>query len=166
MKLEKFLKRAVCVLFMILITILSAFEIFAVDLDGDGIDDVVSTETPYAEETTAYVEPETEPYIETTAYVEPETEPYVEETTVYVESVTETAQVQTEFTTQYVEPDVQVTTVYIAAPTVAKTVSQKKYTTNYTAGIVSWICVGIGVLVVAAVLISNKISGRKANRRR
>ena len=165
MKSKKFPKRAVCLLFMIIMTLLSTFAVSAVVLDGDGIDDdVVVTDDPYVVETTVYVEPETEPYVEPTQYVEPETEPYVE-TTVYVEPVTEAPQVQTEQQTQYVEPEVQSTTTYIDSPTVSKTVSQKKYTTNYTAGIVSWICVGVGVLVVAVVLISNKVSGR-ANRKR
>ena len=164
MKSEKFLKRAGCLLFMIIMTLLSTFAVSAVDLDGDGIDDEVTTEAPYIEETTVYVEPETEPYVETTVYVEPETEPYVE-TTVYIEPETEAPQVQTEEQTQYVQSEVQSTTTYIDSPTVSKTVSRKKYTTNYTAGIVSWICVGVGVLVVAVVLISNKVSGR-ANRKR
>ena len=65
-----------------LLSIVLCFSIFtvtayAVDLDGDGIDDeVVVTDPPYAEPETEppYVEPETEP-----PYVEPETEaPYYE----------------------------------------------------------------------------------------
>lgn len=59
---------------------------YAVDLDGDGIDDeVVVTDPPYVEPETdpPYVEPETEaPYVEPETeapYIEPETEaPYVE----------------------------------------------------------------------------------------
>ena len=43
----------------------------------------------------------------------------------------------------------------------AKTVSDKQYSTSYTAGIVSWICVAVGVIVVAAVLISTKVGGKK-----
>ncbi|MEE1318862.1 MAG: hypothetical protein UHD05_05065, partial [Ruminococcus sp.] len=112
MKSEKFLKRAGCLLFMIIMTLLSTFAVSAVDLDGDGIDDEVTTEAPYIEETTVYVEPETEPYVETTVYVEPETEPYVE-TTVYIEPETEAPQVQTEEQTQYVQSEVQSTTTYI-----------------------------------------------------
>lgn len=139
----------------------------AVDYDGDGIDDDISTvetvetepvytepvatEPPYAEETTEYV-PETEPLPqETTEYVPTETEPYEPET----EAPTQA---------QYVESQ-QSTTSYIQTPTVSKTVSKKQYSTNYTAGIISWVCVGVGVIVAAVVLISTKVSGRKALRR-
>ena len=58
MKSKKFPKRAVCLLFMIIMTVLSTFAVAAVDLDGDGIDDdVVVTDDPYVVETTVFVEP-------------------------------------------------------------------------------------------------------------
>ena len=47
-----------------------------------------------------------------------------------------------------------------------KSVSDKTYSTDYTAGVVSWICVGVGVVVIIVMLVSTKISGRKADRRR
>ena len=52
-------------------------------------------------------------------------------------------------------------TEFFEPPTLPKTVSKKTYSTNYTAGIVSWICVGVGLVVVLVVLISTKVSGRR-----
>lgn len=165
MKSVSFLKKAVCFSILITAIFFSTLSVFAVDYDGDGIDDDISTvepvytepiytepvytESPYVEETTEYV-PETEPYHEeTTEYVPPETEPYEPETEVPTQA-------------QYVEPEQVGTTSFIQTPTVSKTVSQKQYSTNYTAGIVSWACVGVGIIVAATVLISTKVSGRKA----
>ncbi len=42
-----------------------------------------------------------------------------------------------------------------------KSVSNKTYSTDNIAGIVSWICVGVGLVVVAVMLISTKASGRR-----
>lgn len=168
MKSDNCLKKAVCFSILIIAVFFNGFSVSAVDYDGDGIDDDISTvepvetepvytepvatEPPYAEETTEYV-PETEPaWEETTAYVPPETEPYEPETEVPTQA-------------QYVEPEHEGTTSFIQSPTVPKTVSKKQYSTNYTAGIISWACVGVGVIVAAAVLISTKVSGRKTVRR-
>ena len=135
-----------------LLSIVLCFSIFtvtayAVDLDGDGIDDeVVVTEPPY-------VEPETEP-----PYVEPETEAPATE---YVQPETEAqGQDETQYQNQYVETQAPDSTEF-QAPTIAKTVSEKKYSTSYTAGIVSWICVGLGVVAIAVVMISTKVGARK-----
>ena len=46
-----------------------------------------------------------------------------------------------------------------------KSISKKTYSTDYTAGIVSWICVGVGLIVMLVMLVSTKISGRKSGRR-
>ncbi len=46
-----------------------------------------------------------------------------------------------------------------------KSVSNKGYTTDNMAGIVSWICVGVGLLVVAIMLITTKVSGRRSSQR-
>lgn len=46
-----------------------------------------------------------------------------------------------------------------------KSISNKTYSTDYTAGIVSWICVGVGLIVMLVMLVSTKISGRKTGRR-
>jgi hypothetical protein len=121
---------------------------------------------------TEYVPDETEPqytepvytepvYTEapTTEYVAPETE---EPTTEYVQPETTEAPVQeeTQYQNQYVETQATDSTEF-QAPTIAKTVSEKKYSTSYTAGIVSWICVGLGVVVIAVVMISTKVGARK-----
>lgn len=161
MKSVSFLKKAVCFSILIIAVFFSGFSVFAVnETDNDFTmaepvetepvyTEPVVTDAPYQEETTEYV-PETEPLPqETTEYVPTETEPYEPET----EAPTQA---------QYVEPQQQSTTSYIQTPTVSKTVSKKQYSTNYTAGIISWACVGVGVIVAAAVLISTKVSGRKA----
>ena len=159
MKSVSYLKKAVCFSIIIIAVFFSGFSVFAVnetDNDFTSVEPVetepvytepVVTEATYQEETTEYV---------------PETEPYQEETTEYVPN-TEPVEPETEAPTQaqYVEPQ-QSTTSYIQSPTVSKTVSKKQYSTNYTAGIISWACVGVGVIVAAAVLISTKVSGRKA----
>lgn len=121
---------------------------------------------------TEYVPDETEPqytepiytepvYTEapTTEYVEHETE---EPTTEYVQPETTEAPVQeeTQYQNQYVETQATDSTEF-QAPTIAKTVSEKKYSTSYTAGIVSSICVGLGVVVIAVVMISTKVGARK-----
>ena len=160
MKSVNFLKKAVCFSILIIVVFFSGLSVFAVNETDNDFTTVepfetqpeytepVVTDAPYQEETTEYV-PETEPLPqETTEYVPTETEPYEPET----EAPTQA---------QYVEPQ-QSTTSYIQTPTVSKTVSKKQYSTNYTAGIISWACVGVGIIVAAAVLISTKVSGRKA----
>lgn len=171
MKSEKQLSKAISLLLVMIIALFSTATVFAEDLDGDGIDDEIVetvepiyTEPEYTEP--VYTEPLTE-YIEpTTEYIEETTEPYVEETTEYIETEPETQEQpqQTEYIANE-EPQQVVTTEFVA-PTVAKTVSDKKYETNYTAGIISWICVGVGILVVSAVLVSTKVSGGKAKNKR
>lgn len=134
------------------IVFFSCTAVFAVDLDGDGIDD---EEPAYTAAPTEFVEPvQTEA---TTEFVEPEPI-QTEESTEFVDNQPE----QTEEQTQNAAPApvVQETTEF-QAPTLAKTISDKQYSTNYTAGIISWICVAVGIIVVAAVLISTKAGGKK-----
>ena len=134
------------------IVFFSCTAVFAVDLDGDGIDD---EEPAYTAAPTEFVEPvQTEA---TTEFVEPEPV-QTEESTEFVDNQPE----QTEEQTQNAAPApvVQETTEF-QAPTLAKTISDKQYSTNYTAGIISWICVAVGIIVVAAVLISTKAGGKK-----
>ena len=64
------------------------------------------------------------------------------------------------------QAETEASTTEFVAPTQAKTVSDKEYSTNYTEGIVSWMCVAVGVLVIAVVMISTKAGGRKADRKR
>lgn len=42
-----------------------------------------------------------------------------------------------------------------------KSISNKTYTTDNTAGIVSWICVGVGLIVILVMLLSTKLTGGK-----
>lgn len=180
MKSGFFIKKAFCLVFAIFIALYCGMTAFAVDYDGDGIDDdePIATEvvTEYVEtEPEPAPEPETEPVTEpsyepeTEPEYEPETEPEYEPET---EPETETEYIEpvepeySETTPAYVETypiDDNSTTDY-QAPTLAKTVSTKTYSTNYTAGIVSWLCVGVGVITVSVVLISTKASGRKQRR--
>ena len=108
---------------------------------------------------TEYVPVETEPQYTEPIYTEPV---YTEApTTEYVEPETEAPkQEETQYQNQYVETKATDSTEF-QAPTIAKTVSEKKYSTSYTAGIVSWICVGLGVVVIAVVMISTKVGARK-----
>ncbi len=160
MKSVNFLKKAVCFSILIIVVFFSGFSALAVnETDND-----YTTAAPF-ETQPEYTEPdvtESSYQEETTEYI-PETEPLPQETTEYVPTETEPYEPETEAPTQaqYVEPQ-QSTTSYIQTPTVSKTVSKKQYSTNYTAGIISWACVGVGIIVAAAVLISTKVSGRKA----
>lgn len=161
------LKKGFCLFITVLILVFCSISAYAIDLDGDGIDDDEPVPTEYVEPETEYVEPETE-------YIEPETE-YIEPTTEYAEPITEYIEPITEYVepiTEYIEP---VTEDYYEpmetypldeyateyqAPTMSKTVSSKVYSTNDMAGIISWACVGIGLLAVSIVMISTKFSGR------
>lgn len=160
MKSVNFLKKAVCFSILLIVVFFSGFSALAVnETDND-----YTTAAPF-ETQPEYTEPDVTESLyqeETTEYV-PETEPLPQETTEYVPTETEPVEPETEAPTQaqYVEPQ-QSTTSYIQTPTVSKTVSKKQYSTNYTAGIISWACVGVGIIVAAAVLISTKVSGRKA----
>lgn len=160
MKSVNFLKKAVCFSILLIVVFFSGFSALAVnETDND-----YTTAAPF-ETQPEYTEPdvtESSYQEETTEYV-PETEPLPQETTEYVPTETEPYEPETEAPTQaqYVEIQ-QSTTSYIQTPTVSKTVSKKQYSTNYTAGIISWACVGVGIIVAAAVLISTKVSGRKA----
>lgn len=160
MKSVNFLKKAVCFSILLIVVFFSGFSALAVnETDND-----YTTAAPF-ETQPEYTEPdvtESSYQEETTEYI-PETEPLPQETTEYVPTETEPYEPETEAPTQaqYVETQ-QSTTSYIQTPTVSKTVSKKQYSTNYTAGIISWACVGVGIIVAAAVLISTKVSGRKA----
>lgn len=167
MKNEIMFKRIFCFVIVAVTAFFCGITVFAVDLDGDGIDD----EPVYTDAPTEYIDPEP-------VYTEPPTE-YVEPEPTETEAPTEYVEpepVETEAPTEYVEPEpvhTEAQTEYVApvtaaqgttefqAPTMEKTISEKQYSTNYTAGIISWICVAVGVIVVAVVLISTKAGGRR-----
>ena len=163
MKKYRISKYAICMLFAVLFMFVAAIGTNAVDIDGDGIDDGDVSETevyPEPEYTeTQYTEPET--YPETEPYTEPPTEYYTEEVT---EEYTEPV-----YTEEPTEPYYEETTEYdfnnnvvneTVSPTQLSTskVSTKRYETNDAAGIVYWVCVIVGIIVLIFVLLSTKIS--------
>lgn len=169
MKLKRLPQKAIAVMIGLLLMFFGTFGVFAEDWYGELFDEQ-STE----EYTDGQYEPETEPV---------HTDPYIEHTTEYFEPVTEEIVTEPESDYFETEPEAEETTeeqtdyigeieTYVpdvtefVPPTLPKTVSQKTYSTNYTAGIISWICVIVGVIVVIAVLTSTKISGRKNTRKR
>ena len=133
----------------------------------------ISSETEYVEPETEYVPPETEYVPPETEYVPPETEyippetQYVEPETQYVEPETQYVQPTTDFRQEYVQliDSAEEPTGFIA-PQIDKSVSNKTYSTDYTAGIVSWICVGVGLIVIIIMLVSTKIMGARAPQKR
>ena len=157
-----FRKRILPIVLAVLALSVCSITAFAVGEDDSQTPDPVVTEYVPVETEPQYTEPiYTEPvYTEapTTEYVEPETE---ERTSEYVQPETEApTQEETQYQNQYVETQATDSTEF-QAPTIAKTVSEKKYSTSYTAGIVSWICVGLGVVAIAVVMISTKVGARK-----
>lgn len=174
MKSEKLFKILLCV--FVAISALFSFSISAFaenDIISDGNSDTYE-ETQEVIETEPITEPLTEPPTEeTTVYTEPATEPAPEETEPTTEEVTDTVPDETEPVTEEVQATetseeennywyggVEETSVN---PTQLSTsmVSMKPYETNYAAGVVSWVCVIIGVIVIVTVLISTKHSGKK-----
>ena len=49
-------------------------------------------------------------------------------------------------------------------PTIPKTVSEKTYSTNYAFGIISWVCVLVGIIVILSVAASTKLSAARRRR--
>ena len=137
MKQKQFSMIVSAILLTVLMTLFASQTVFAEDIPEPYDPEIVETEPVQTEEP-----------------AEPVTEPQPEET-----------QAPTEYAAP-IENDNNnsgniAPTEFFEPPTLPKTVSQKTYSTNYTAGIVSWICVGVGIIVMAVVLISNKISGRR-----
>ncbi|MCQ2514122.1 MAG: hypothetical protein MJ089_03395 [Ruminococcus sp.] len=104
---------------------------------------------PEVQETTEYNEP---------VYTEPQTE-YFEPVT-DAEPVTEYYEPET-FQQNYVvgnnnDTDNYQSTTSFQAPTIAKTVSTNNYSTNNLAGIISWGCVFVGIIVLTVVITSTK----------
>ena len=176
MKSDFIIKRILSIAIAVLLVMLGSITAFAVDLDGDGIDDepsyietqpIVETQPAFSTEP-VYTEPETtEPVYtepETTEPQETTTEPITEQTTTNENNYTEptTFQEQTQSVTQLQTiPSVEDFTLDPEVPTVSKTVSEKDYSTNKTAGIISWACVLGGILIVFLVMTGTKLSGKK-----
>ncbi len=161
-----------CAVLAVVIALFGSLTVLAVDADGDGIDD-----DPQQTVADVTVEPETEPEVQPpteaqTEYVEPKTESvteYYEPETQAPAPVTDYVEQKTQPPNNQVadeEPNNEETTTEFQAPTLAKTISNKNYSTSNTAGIAAWVCVIIGSLVLFIVLISTKISGFKDKSRR
>ncbi len=164
MKLKK-IKYVISAVFLAaVLSLFSTATAFAMNDDDDpDVPVYESVEPVYTEpEPETDPEPQTDPEPETDP--EPQTEPQTE-----TEPQPETdPQPQTEPQTEnngggnVIEDNTNnKPTEFFEPPTLPKTVSKKTYSTNYTAGIVSWICVGVGLVVVLVVLISTKVSGRR-----
>lgn len=174
MKYKKLISRALAVL---LGAMLVAFGVFgAIAVDGEGEGEGEATFDVQTEEITEpiYIDPEPEPEPEPETdpepiYTdpEPETEPQPEpETEPETEEQQETKWLEEE-TQEYINyfDNGNTGTTFLITPTVPKTVSQKTYSTNYAFGVTSWICVGVGIIVILSVLISTKAGGRRNNQR-
>ena len=163
-----------CLMSLTVLASVSSISAFATEQNGLDIQDIIDIFTgdddptepePYTEPTdpeTTDPEP-TDP--EPTQPVPTEPEPTVPVTTEPVETVPPT----TEDAGGGVDP--HVTVPFDTKPLIEnksdidKSISKKTYSTDYTAGIVSWICVGVGLIVMLVMLVSTKISGRKSGRR-
>lgn len=173
--LNKVIKTLLCVLLAAMLCVFSATA-FAVDLDGDGIDDEPSVSEETAPEEPAASEPETEPPTEYTTAAETTTEAYTTQQTTEGTTAEQTYEGEPDTTkaTEATEPQTRDQEQYAAVetvpedsgggfqlPTLDKTISTKDYSTSYLAGFVSWVCVIIGAIVVAVVLISTIAGGRR-----
>ncbi len=177
MKKYRISKSTLCMLFAVVFILFSAVTAFAVDIDGDGIDDgdVVETEgyTDWQDVTDeVYTEPETDPITEPTEpYTEYATEYYTEEATeeytqpVYTEEPTEPEDGYIEETTEYDFNNNVVNETVSPTQLSTSKISTKRYETNNFAGVVSWVCVIVGIVVLVFVLLGTKISYMLEKRR-
>ena len=151
MKYKKLIPRAAAVLLGVMLITFGTFGVLA-DNDDQSSANPESSQSEQVDPVTEAPQPETEA-------PQPVTEKPEEPKTEHVEPKTE-----------YEEPYYYINnggdsntdaTQLLNAPTVPKTVSKKTYSTNYAFGVASWICAGIGIVVILAVAISTKASGRK-----
>lgn len=146
------------------------------DLDDTQPDSTYTdiTDPPTEEKTEPQTdsEQETEPVTDEEAQTttQEQTEPETTEAETSSEEQTTTQETQTQEKTEYIQSETQEDTYDDMLPTVDKDSLQlptavgshiENPTVNATAGIVSWICTGIGVVVILAVLFSTKSSERK-----
>ena len=152
MKLKK-IKYVISAVFLAaVLSLFSTATAFAMNDDDDpDVPVYESVEPVYTEpEPETDPEPQTEPQTETEPQPETDPQPQTEPQTENNGGGNVIEDNTNNKPTEFFEP-----------PTLPKTVSKKTYSTNYTAGIVSWICVGVGLVVVLVVLISTKVSGRR-----
>lgn len=170
-------KTGVAVFVTVFIALFSFITAYAEpDLDDTQPDSTYTdiTDPPTEEETEPQTdsEQETEPVTDEEAQTTTleQTEPETTESETSGEEQTSTQETQTQEQTEYIQSETQEDTYDDMLPTVDKDSLQlptavgshiENPTVNATAGIVSWICTGIGVVVILAVLFSTKSSERK-----
>ena len=167
MKYKNIMPKAAALLLGVILIAFGTFGVLADNDDSSGNPD--SSQSEQVDPVTEAPQPETEaPQPQTEApQPEPETDPPQPETEApQPEPETEAPQPETQYddSNNYindVEDSNTGTTKFFVPPTVPKTVSQKTYSTNYAFGAASWICTGVGVIVILAIAISTKASGRK-----
>ena len=167
MKYKKLIPRAAAVLLGVMLIAFGTFGVLADNEDqssgnpdssqSEQVDPATEAPQPVTEEPQPEPQPETEvPQPETE---EPQPEPEPE--TKYVEDVTEYSEPEQNNYVNSWEGTNTDPTKFLSSPAVPKTVSEKTYSTNYMFGAVSWICAGVGIVVILAVAISTKASGRR-----
>lgn len=170
-------KTGVAVFVTVFIALFSFITAYAEpDLDDTQPDSTYTdiTDPPSEEETEPQTdsEQETEPVTDEEAQTttQEQTEPETTEAETSGEEQNSTQETQTQEKTEYIQSQTQEDTYDDMLPTVDKDSLQlptavgshiENPTLNATAGIVSWICTGIGVVVILAVLFSTKSSERK-----
>ena len=156
MKLKNIAKKLIVFAVVTAVFITTTVVVFAVGEEGDTVDT-----TPVYTQATETLPPDTEPVTEpttvstTVADTEPvQTEPTTQAVTQTVETQETEAPYSTYATTSPVTSPTKAEEIY-TKPTAVRVEKEKK-PESYIYGIVSWICVIVGVLVVIVVLISNK----------
>lgn len=164
---NKVIARIVAVLFGVMLIAAGTFGVLADPDESQSSEESIVTEAPQPETEepqpeTEEPQPQTEEPQPVTDAPQPETDAPQPET----EAPKTEEQPETEKQTQEIinnnDDNNKKPTEFFVPPTVPKTVSQKKYSTNYAFGVASWICAGVGVIVILAVAISTK-AGSKRN---
>lgn len=129
----------------------------------DFIEDITPRDGDRDSETSETQE-DTQPTQETTVYVEPTTvptEPATEWVPAYVETTPpdDYEAIRDEYN-ELVESAEEATGLNNVK--MDKSISNKAYTTDNIAGIVSWICVAVGLVVVLVMLVTTKVAGRSS----
>ena len=167
MKYKKLIPRAAAVLLGVMLIAFGTFGVLADNDDqssanpdssqSEQVDPATEAPQPVTEEPQPEPQPETEAPQPETEAPEPETEPETEP----VEKEPETEEPDPNYYVNNGEDSNTDATKFLISPTVPKTVSKKTYSTNYAFGAASWICAGVGIVVILAVAISTKASGRR-----
>ena len=153
MKHRTLINRITAVVFGLLMIAAGAFGAFAEvevpNVTEEPIATVPVTETP------VWTDPPTDPPTEapTQATTQPTTQPYQETTETHTENG------------GFIDNNNNHPATEFVPPTIPKTISEKSYTTNVAAGVVSWVCVIVGIVVIFAVIVSTKLSDYRAGRR-